>query len=69
MTALKSRNLKPTLRRMGDVPDQPFVCELCHVIFGSAKALDSHLQEPHKKWELTPKDKAMLKSFWIKIDE
>lgn len=49
--------------------NQPFVCEVCNVAFGSGKALATHLQEPHKPWRLSEWDRMMLKSFRIKEDE
>lgn len=60
----------PTMTRMGDLPaNQPFVCDHCHVVFGSRRALEAHQAEPHRRWELSEMDKKLLISFRIKVDE
>jgi hypothetical protein len=70
MRSLKLPRRRPTVGGMSDLPAaQPFVCEVCHIIFGSRKALDAHQQDPHPRWYLTEGDKDMLRNFRIKYDD
>lgn len=56
--------------------DQPFVCNVCNVIFGSGLALARHLQShtplvlyaPIKPWYLSEGDKAFLRGMKIAAD-